>query len=41
MSINDALDYEARMQAKCMMTEDFERAYRAFMEKKQPVFEGN
>jgi enoyl-CoA hydratase/carnithine racemase len=41
MSINDALDYEARMQAKCMMTEDFERAYRAFIEKKQPVFEGN
>ncbi|HUQ18316.1 MAG TPA: enoyl-CoA hydratase family protein [Gemmatimonadaceae bacterium] len=41
MSINDALDYEAVMQAKCMMTEDFERAYRAFVEKKQPVFEGN
>jgi enoyl-CoA hydratase/carnithine racemase len=41
MGINDALDFEARMQAKCMMTEDFERAYRAFVEKKQPVFEGN
>ena len=41
MSINDALDYEAQMQAQCMMTEDFERAYRAFVDKKQPVFEGN
>jgi hypothetical protein len=29
------------MQAECMMTEDFERAYLAFIEKKTPVFEGN
>jgi hypothetical protein len=29
------------MQAECMTTEDFERAYRAFVEKKTPVFEGN
>jgi enoyl-CoA hydratase/carnithine racemase len=41
MSIDDALDYEARMQAECMMTEDFERAYRAFLEKRPPVFQGN
>ena len=41
MKIDEALDYEAQMQAKCMMTEDFERAYRAFVEKKTPVFEGN
>lgn len=41
MKIDNALDYEARMQAECMMTEDFERAYRAFVEKKTPIFEGN
>jgi len=41
MKIDEALDYEARMQAQCMMTEDFERAYRAFVAKKTPVFEGN
>jgi enoyl-CoA hydratase/carnithine racemase len=41
MDIDEALDYEAQMQAQCMMTEDFERAYRAFLAKKPPVFEGN
>jgi len=41
MSIEEALDFEAQMQARCMMTEDFERAYKAFVEKKTPVFEGN
>jgi enoyl-CoA hydratase/carnithine racemase len=41
MGIDDALDFEARMQAQCMMTEDFERAYRAFVDKKNPVFDGN
>ena len=41
MSIAEALDFEAHMQAQCMMTEDFERAYRAFVDKKNPVFEGN
>jgi enoyl-CoA hydratase/carnithine racemase len=41
MGIDEALDYEAKMQAECMTTEDFERAYRAFVEKKTPVFEGN
>jgi enoyl-CoA hydratase/carnithine racemase len=41
MSIDQAVDYEARMQAECMMTEDFERAYRGFVDKKAPVFEGN
>lgn len=41
MKIDEALDYEAQMQALCMMTEDFARAYRAFVEKKSPVFEGN
>jgi len=41
MRIEEALDFEAQMQAQCMMTEDFERAYRAFVDKKTPVFEGN
>lgn len=41
MRIDEALDFEAQMQATCMMTEDFERAYRAFVEKKEPIFEGN
>jgi enoyl-CoA hydratase/carnithine racemase len=41
MPIDQAVDYEARMQAECMMTNDFERAYRGFVDKKPPVFEGN
>lgn len=41
MEIDEALDYEARMQAECMMTDDFERAYIAFVAKTQPQFEGN
>jgi enoyl-CoA hydratase/carnithine racemase len=41
MKIDEALDYEAQLQAQCMMTEDFERAYRAFVDRKKPVFEGN
>ncbi|HEY3257426.1 MAG TPA: enoyl-CoA hydratase family protein, partial [Gemmatimonadaceae bacterium] len=41
MGIDEALDFEARMQAQCMLTEDFERAYRAFVDKKNPVFDGN
>jgi enoyl-CoA hydratase/carnithine racemase len=41
MPIDQAVDYEARMQAECMMTEDFERAYRGFVDRKPPAFEGN
>ena len=41
MSIDEALDAEAQAQALCMQTEDFRRAYRAFIEKAQPAFEGN
>jgi enoyl-CoA hydratase/carnithine racemase len=41
MEIDEALDYEARMQAECMMTSDFERAYMAFVAKTPPKFEGN
>jgi enoyl-CoA hydratase/carnithine racemase len=41
MPVDAAIDFEARMQAQCMRGEDFERAYRAFVEKRTPVFEGN
>lgn len=41
MSIDQAVDHEARMQAECMMTNDFERAYIGFVDKKPPTFEGN
>jgi enoyl-CoA hydratase/carnithine racemase len=41
MSVNDAIEHEAEAQAKCMRTEDFARAYRAFAAKQMPKFEGN
>jgi enoyl-CoA hydratase/carnithine racemase len=41
MSIEAALEAEAQAQAICMQTEDFRRAYRAFVEKRPPEFEGN
>jgi enoyl-CoA hydratase/carnithine racemase len=41
MSVTDAIEAEAVAQALAMTTEDFGRAYRAFAEKKKPVFEGN
>ncbi|MEJ2623953.1 MAG: enoyl-CoA hydratase family protein [Pseudolabrys sp.] len=41
MSIEQAIEAEAQAQAICMQTGDFERAYRAFVAKEKPVFEGN
>lgn len=41
MSLEEAIDAEAEAQAACMNTADFERAYRAFVKKETPVFEGN
>ena len=41
MGIEDALEFEANAQALCMQTEDYGRAYRAFLAKTTPVFEGN
>src|SRR5690606_40806345 len=41
MSLEQAIEAEAQAQAICMQTHDFERAYRAFVEKTKPVFEGN
>ena len=41
MSLEAAVEAEAQAQALCMQTEDFRRAYRAFVEKRPPEFEGN
>lgn len=41
MSLDQAIEAEAQAQAICMQTEDFERAYQAFVAKQKPVFEGN
>src|SRR5690606_31184567 len=39
-SLLGALDNEARAQAICMQTRDFHEAYHAFVEKREPRFEG-
>jgi enoyl-CoA hydratase/carnithine racemase len=41
MGLEQAIEAEAQAQAICMQTRDFERAYRAFVAKERPVFEGN
>jgi enoyl-CoA hydratase/carnithine racemase len=41
MGVNEAIEAEAQAQAICMQTEDFVRAYRAFVAKEKPRFEGN
>jgi enoyl-CoA hydratase/carnithine racemase len=41
ISIEAAIEAEAQAQAICMQTEDFRRAYRSFVEKTPPGFEGN
>ena len=41
MSVDDAIDAEAQAQAICMQTQDFHRAYHAFVAKNKPVFEGD
>ena len=41
MSLEQAIEAEAQAQAICMQTTDFERAYKAFVAKEKPVFEGN
>ena len=40
-SIEQALETEAQAQAICVQTEDIARAYRAFVKKEKPIFEGN
>jgi enoyl-CoA hydratase/carnithine racemase len=41
VTIEQALEMEARAQARCMETNDFSRAYEAFANKQKPVFQGN
>ncbi len=41
MTIEQAIESEAQAQAICMLTEDFSRAYHAFVAKSKPRFEGN
>ena len=41
VTIDEALEMEARAQARCMETDDFKRAYEAFANKQKPVFQGN
>jgi hypothetical protein len=41
MTIEQAVEAEAQAQALCMLTQDFRRAYDAFVAKRKPVFEGN
>ena len=41
MTVEQAVEAEAQAQALCMLTQDFRRAYDAFVAKRKPVFEGN
>jgi enoyl-CoA hydratase/carnithine racemase len=41
VSVEDALELEARAQARCMQTRDFHRAYEAFANKRTPEFQGD
>jgi len=41
MSLDEALEMEARVQAHCMGTNDFKRAYEAFTNKRKPEFQGD
>ena len=40
MGIDEAIEAEAQAQALCMQTEDFARAYRAFVNRSSPAFTG-
>ena len=41
MPLDTAIEAEAQAQAICMQSEDFKRAYRAFVAKEKPKFKGN
>ncbi len=41
MGVDEAIEAEAQAQAICMMTNDFHRAYHAFVAKEKPKFEGD
>jgi enoyl-CoA hydratase/carnithine racemase len=40
LGLNDALEAESKAQASCMESDDFREAYRAFVERRQPDFQG-
>src|SRR5215831_2708239 len=41
MGVEEAIEAEAQAQAICMTTQDFHRAYQAFVAKQKPVFKGD
>jgi len=41
MGLDEAIEAEAQAQAICMATNDFKRAYQAFVAKQKPVFKGD
>jgi len=41
MTVEQAIEAEAQAQALCMLTQDYGRAYHAFVAKQKPVFKGN
>ncbi len=41
MGVDEAIEAEAQAQAICMQTQDFRRAYEAFVARQKPVFEGD
>lgn len=41
MTLDQAIEAEAQAQAICMQTQDFHRAYNAFVQKQTPAFEGD
>jgi enoyl-CoA hydratase/carnithine racemase len=41
MTIEQAIEAEAQAQALCMLTQDFMRAYEAFVAKRKPAFQGD
>jgi len=41
MTLDQAIEAEAQAQALCMQTQDFRRAYEAFVAKRTPQFRGD
>ena len=41
MGVDEAIEAEAQAQAICMQTQDFRRAYEAFVARQKPVFKGD
>ena len=41
MTLEQAIEAEAQAQALCMLTQDFSRAYHAFVARRKPVFQGD